>query len=218
MPALAIQAARPVDAPRGIGLPAEASALEGGATEDVAAARAGDRGALARLHAAYAPVVHGILLSRLPPSDCDDLVQEVFLNVMRRIASLRDDRAFPAWIATMARNFAASFFRGRGRAGRHAAVVARIGPGGEEAVRSPGAVPQPNPASDALAHLEAEEVLVAIRALPEAYSETLMLRLVEGLTGSQIAARTGMTHGSVRVNLHRGMAMLRERLGIGDVS
>ena len=52
----------------------------------------------------------------------------------------------------------------------------------------------------------------AIRALPEAYRETLMLRFLAGLTGPEIAARTGLTHGSVRVNLHRGVAMLRERL------
>ena len=52
-------------------------------------------------------------------------------------------------------------------------------------------------------------ILDAIRSLPDAYRETLILRLVEGLTGPEIAARTGMTHGSVRVNLHRGMEQLR---------
>jgi len=40
----------------------------------------------------------------------------------------------------------------------------------------------------------------------------LMLRLVEGMTGPEIAARTGLTDGSVRVNLHRGMKLLREKL------
>ena len=56
-------------------------------------------------------------------------------------------------------------------------------------------------------------VLAAIRRLPEAYRETLVLRLVEGMTGPEIAERTGLTPGSVRVNLHRGMQMLREALG-----
>ena len=55
-------------------------------------------------------------------------------------------------------------------------------------------------------------VLAAIQSLPEAYSETLTLRLVEGMTGPEIAARTGLTEGSVRVNLHRGMKQLREKL------
>jgi RNA polymerase sigma-70 factor (ECF subfamily) len=55
--------------------------------------------------------------------------------------------------------------------------------------------------------------LAVIRTLPEAYRETLILRLVEGFTGPEIAERTGLTPGSVRVNLHRGMQMLREKLG-----
>jgi RNA polymerase sigma-70 factor (ECF subfamily) len=51
-----------------------------------------------------------------------------------------------------------------------------------------------------------------IRELPESYRETLVFRLVEGMTGPEIAARTGLTEASVRVNLCRGMKMLRERL------
>jgi len=42
----------------------------------------------------------------------------------------------------------------------------------------------------------------------------LTLRLVEGMTAKEIAQRTGLKPESVRVNLHRGMEMLRERLGI----
>jgi len=41
-----------------------------------------------------------------------------------------------------------------------------------------------------------------------------VLRLVEGLTGMEISERTGLTPESVRVNLHRGMKLLREKLGI----
>ena len=48
-----------------------------------------------------------------------------------------------------------------------------------------------------------------IRQLPEAYRETMILRLVEGMTGPEIAHRTGLTSDSVRVNLCRGMKMLR---------
>ena len=62
----------------------------------------------------------------------------------------------------------------------------------------------------------ARDLLEAVRALPEAYRTTLVLRLVEGLTGPEIAERTGLTHGSVRVNLHRGMKLLRERFDPED--
>ena len=64
---------------------------------------------------------------------------------------------------------------------------------------------------------QAAAVLAAIRELPDAYRETLILRLVEGMTGPEIAARTGLTPGSVRVNLHRGMQQLREKLGASSV-
>ena len=55
-------------------------------------------------------------------------------------------------------------------------------------------------------------MIATIRTLPEAYRETLVLRLVEGMTGPEIAERTGLTAASVRVNLHRGMKLLREKL------
>lgn len=60
----------------------------------------------------------------------------------------------------------------------------------------------------------AREILTAIRALPETYKETLILRLIEGMTGNEIAEQTGLTPESVRVNLHRGMKMLRQKLGV----
>ena len=55
-------------------------------------------------------------------------------------------------------------------------------------------------------------MLDVIRRLPDAYRDTLLMRLVEGMSGAEIAERTGLTPGSVRVNLHRGMTLLREKL------
>ena len=63
---------------------------------------------------------------------------------------------------------------------------------------------------------QAEEILAIIRTLPDAYRETLVLRLVEGMTGPEIATRTGLTAASVRVNLHRGMKLLRNKLGFEE--
>jgi len=66
--------------------------------------------------------------------------------------------------------------------------------------------------TNSAAEQEAVMILGVVRGLPEAYREPLILRLVEGMTGPEIAARTGLTHGSVRVNLYRGMQLLREKL------
>jgi len=160
----------------------------------VDAARSGDRAAFTRLYGRHAQMVHAILLSRVGPCDADDLVQEVFLQAIRRLDTLRDHSALGPWLAAIARNAAGSFVRSRRTAGE-------LHPG------IPAAAP------DAARDAEAMEALAAIRSLPETYRETLLMRLVEGMTGPEIAARTGMTQGSGRVNLHRGMSMLRERLG-----
>jgi RNA polymerase sigma-70 factor (ECF subfamily) len=156
----------------------------------VEAARRGDGSAFDALYRRYGAMVHGILLARVPRYDVEDLVQEVFLAVFRRISTLRDAAAFPGWLAMIARNRATDYLRKE--------------PRDEE-------LPQDLPSEDR-DETEARSILDLVRSLPEAYRETLVLRLVEGMTGPEIAARTGLTSGSVRVNLHRGMAQLRELL------
>ena len=157
----------------------------------VRALRNGDGSAFEKLYQRFAPVAHGILLARVPPADVEDLVQEVFLSVYRRIRSLRDPNAFPGWLATIARNRAMDFHRHTPKTEELTEDSARREPEEESETRG---------------------ILAAIRALPEAYREPLVLRLVEGLTGPEIAQRTGLTPGSVRVNLHRGMQRLKEEL------
>ena len=165
----------------------------------VSAARDGDRAAFGRLYDRYARMVHGILLARVPPRDVDDLVHDVFLLALGRLRALRDATRFGAWLAAIARNRAHDYHR------RTRVATELTDDLSTEELDSAGrSVP-----SDA----EAMTVLAAIRMLPDAYRETLILRLVEGMTGPEIAERTGLTPGSVRVNLHRGMQQLRERLG-----
>ena len=164
----------------------------------VAAACAGSAEAFGEIHVRFARVVHGILLSRVGPADADDLTQEVFLTLHEKLPGLRDRCALPSWICTVARNAAADWIRRKKRR----PVL--------ELIDDSHVAPDP----DREAELR-EHVLSIVRGLPEAYSETLVLRLVEGLTGPEISEKTGLTPGSVRVNLCRGMALLREQLGDG---
>jgi RNA polymerase sigma-70 factor (ECF subfamily) len=168
---------------------------EGYAAEDgtlVRSALAGDPAAFSRLYERYGRVVHGLLLARVARDEVDDLVQDVFLTAWRRLDGLRDPAAFGGWILMIARNRATDFHR------RTA-----------EFVELPDDLESP---ANASGEAEANVALAAIRSLPDAYRETLILRLVEGLSGPEIAGRTGLTPGSVRVNLHRGMKMLRDKL------
>lgn len=165
----------------------------GSVADLVGALRRGDAGAFDRLYRRFAPVVHGILLGYVARAEAEDLAQEVFVTVHARLPSLREDAAFPGWIVAIA---------------RRAALASR-----RRVDLAQASTDEPRAAHDDPAdRIDAQRALDAIRRLPPAYRETLMLRLVQGLDGPQIAALTGLTPGSVRVNLHRGMARLRELL------
>jgi RNA polymerase sigma-70 factor, ECF subfamily len=151
----------------------------------------GDREGFTQLYDLYAPLVHGILLARVPRTEVADLVQDIFLHAFKKLHTLRDGAAFGPWIAMIARNRAVDFHR-------RSKVTVEI----NDELRG-------SDQHDS----RATEILELIRSLPEAYRETLVLRLVEGMTGPEIATRTGLTPASVRVNLHRGMKLLREQLG-----
>lgn len=176
--------------------PPSAVAATSGLPELVRAAQAGDAAAFAEIHRRFVPVVHGIALARVARGDADDVAQDVFLRVHRTLATLRDADAFPAWICALARNVAADAARAARRRPRADAldddVPAPAAAGSDEELRA--------------------RVLRALATLPETYRETLLLRLAEGLTGPEIAERTGLAPGSVRVNLCRGMALLRPLL------
>jgi RNA polymerase sigma-70 factor (ECF subfamily) len=157
----------------------------------VVAARRGDRGAFAELYRRFHRAVHGVVLARVRYADAADVVQDVFAVVLERLPQLGDAAAFPGWVMAIARNRAIDHVRGQKPT--------------DELTDLPVEAPRA---------AEVAQVLGALRALPEAYQETMILRLVEGMSGPEIAEQTGLSPGSVRVNLHRGMKLLRERLGI----
>ena len=161
----------------------------------IRSAARGDQRAFTALHARYAPMVHAILLARLPSADAEDQVQEVFLTAWRKLSQLDDPSVFGGWLATIARNRAVDVHRRRKPTEPLAEGLADTGASSADVA-------------------EAQKVLATIRALPEAYRETLVMRLCEGMSGPEIAEVTGLEPGSVRINLHRGMKLLREKLGI----
>ncbi len=154
----------------------------------------GSQHAYARLYDRFSPLVHAILLGRFRPALADDLTQECFVTAFARLSQLNESGRFGPWIAAIAR---------------------RIKPPAEDSRRMV-AVTDQLADNEALPEevTEAHRMLQAVATLPEAFRDTLMMRLVEGMSGPEIAAATGMTHQSVRVNLHRGMARLRQALNL----
>lgn len=153
---------------------------------------ADDQGAFDELYKKLSPMVHGIIMARVPRDEVDDIVQEVFITAYQKLDTLRDKNAVSPWVARIARNRAIEFYRRN----------------------KPTEELSDNLSHSGTAKNEAQEVFDAIREMPDTYRETLVLRLIEGMTGPEIAEQTGLKHESVRVNLHRGMKILRKNLGI----
>jgi RNA polymerase sigma-70 factor (ECF subfamily) len=157
--------------------------------ELVIAARAGSAAAFGSLYQRFHRAVHAVALARVAYGDAGDVVQDVFADAWQKLPALREPAAFAGWLMTMARHRAIDVARRR----RPVDVVVELSVA-------------PTPRAEAVAALN------AIRALPETYRETLVMRLVEGLSGPEIAERTGMTPDSVRVHLSRGLKLLRQKL------
>ena len=120
----------------------------------VASARHGDKGAFTSLHDHFCGMVHGIVISKVPAADAPDLTQDVFVIALQKLTTLEDDAAFGGWLAQVARARIARFLRDR--------------PKEDELPDEPNIA-----APDASGAPDARKVLQALRAMPEAYSETL---------------------------------------------
>ena len=164
--------------------------LEPSLSDLVSDARLGNRLAFGELYRRFARMMHGIVLANAPANVADDLVQDVFLTALNQLANLRINQAFGDWLATIARNRAIDY-------NRQSKKVLELAQ---------------KPISTNTSKLEATAILAAIHSLPDCYREPLVLRLVEGMTGPEIAEQTGLPPDSVRVNLHRGMKLLRSKL------
>lgn len=110
----------------------------------------GNHDQFAQLYDLYAPLVHGILLARVPRNEVDDLVQDIFLHALKKLHTLRDRAAFGPWIAMIARNRAMDFHR---RSHQMEEVTDDL-------------------RSTETSSSKATEMLEIVRSLPDAYRET----------------------------------------------
>ncbi|MFT4512949.1 MAG: RNA polymerase sigma-70 factor (ECF subfamily) [Planctomycetota bacterium] len=165
----------------------------------VAPAQQGDRDARTSLYEVFASTVHAIALAHVGRDYVDDVTQDVFCTVFASLPRMREPDAFAGFLCTAARNAARDHLRRK--------KCTPVNVSSDELVDSAR-----SPVATMAAEETASRVMSALHALPDTYRETLLLRLVSGLSGTEIAERTGMTHGSVRVNLTRGMGLLRDGL------
>jgi RNA polymerase sigma-70 factor (ECF subfamily) len=168
-------------------------------------ARDGDRAAFEELVRRSSRLVFTKLyLETGCPHQAEDLLQETMLSAYRSLHRLEDPAAFRPWLLAIAHNVLID-------AARRDARRKRTPPATSGDANS---VTATDPSPDEAAHREEsrQRVLAALRSLPEEYRMPLALRYLNGDAYETISEQLGLTNGSLRGYLHRGLKMLRERL------
>jgi RNA polymerase sigma-70 factor (ECF subfamily) len=168
-------------------------------------ARAGDRDAFETLVRRTGRLVFAQLyLAAGNPHEAEDLTQETFLVACRQIHRLEDAAAFRGWILQIARTVHLDSVKKRSRKKRGK-------PGGAGEIENvPDGSPSPGDRMEQIEQRQA--VLMALRELPEDYQRPLSLRYLAGSDYDTISRQLGLTNGSLRGLLYRGLEMLREKL------
>lgn len=166
--------------------------------------RAGDRAALAELVALWErPLLYYLRRLLETEQDAWDALQESWLRALRELPRLRDDRAFPAWLYTIARRVAVS---GRRRA-RSDALLPEDDDPGAPALAEPEA---------SLAGLDPLDVHRALAALSLVHRDALTLHFLEGFSIAEIADITGAPEGTVKSRLFHAKRVLKKLLEGGS--
>jgi RNA polymerase sigma-70 factor (ECF subfamily) len=158
----------------------------------------------AALWAEFAPPLRGFLARRVPPGvDADDLVQEVFLRVIRHAGTLRSTDRPEAWLFQIARNALRDSLRARlRRDGRNDAVESD-----DDLAAAPDA------AAERAAEAELAPCLTSmVNRLPEPYRTAITLTTVNGISQADAARQLGISNSGMKSRVQRGRDRLRDML------
>ena len=175
----------------------------------VVRSRAGDRAAFEQLVRRTARLVYSRqYLETRDAHRAEDLTQETFLVAWRSIGQVQDPAGFRTWLLSVARTVATDAYRRDSRKKRNAMPFGAAG-------RADGAdVPDtaPTPPESAEREETRRRVADALKALPDEYGLPLTLRYIGGADYETIGRQLGLSNGSLRGLLSRGLAKLRETL------
>lgn len=170
----------------------------------VALLKQGDRAAFDRLYQAYRPRIFGFLARLSGRRDvAEDLLQETWLRVATRAATLRDGARLGPWLFTVARNLYLSWRRWRLLDAERVAEMMRVNT-------------EPTLADSPFEHAAASETEQALEralaSLPLRYREVLLLVAVEGMSQEEAAGVLELKPEALRKRLSRARGMLEEKL------
>ena len=163
----------------------------------VSAIGSGDEHAMAQLYDRYSGVVYSVALRVLNDRGAaEDILQDVFMQLWRNPGVFDASRgSLPGWLAVIARNRAIDSCRKRRPETEISDVVVSV---------------SPDLAGQAEWNRSIEKVRGAIENMPSAQRSALEMAFFEGLTHSEIAAKTGEPLGTIKTRIRAGLVSLRK--------
>ena len=171
--------------------------------ELVKAAAAGDSGAFEKLYELHNRRVYSLCLRMLGnPAQAEDLTQDIFLQVYRKLGSFRGDSAFTTWLHRLTVNQVLMHFRKRG---------VKLEQTTEEGDFT-NVVETPLQSTRRTSLIDRLALDQAIAELPPGYRAVFVLHDVEGYEHGEIAKLLGVSVGTSKSQLHKARMRLRELL------
>ncbi|NRA38359.1 MAG: sigma-70 family RNA polymerase sigma factor [Planctomycetes bacterium] len=138
------------------------------------------------------------------PATEDDIFQEVSIKVLRRIDTVREQKAIRGWLFQIARNSCLDYLRKQDRRPNNVQLLGINKSATGEHSR--------NPADQFCSQERIQAVQAALEQLPQSQREVIQLRLNEGLDHQAISERLNISRQAVEVRLCRGRSRLKNRL------
>lgn len=159
--------------------------------------RSGDETAMADMYDRYSGIVYGVALRVLGNTTAaEDVLQEIFLQLWRNPQAFDANRGrLPAWLAVIARNRAIDHLRKRPPEDDIADMPISTGV---------------NLESEAAQRLAVDKIRGVLSRLPQEQRRALEMAFFEGMTHTEIAARSGEPLGTIKTRIRTGLITIRK--------
>jgi len=163
----------------------------------VARCRAGDVEAFETIYNQHAARLYSLACRMAgSPDDGEDLLQEIFLQAHRKLASFKGDSSLGTWLYRLALNHCLDFVRSR------RAKMGRL----TDALDTDGANEPSAPRETPVARLDLER---ALARLPEGCREAFVLHDIEGFDHKEVASMLGIAEGTSKSQVFKARSRLR---------
>jgi len=176
-----------------------------GDDELVRLAQQGNLDAFTDLYQRYLPVVYNRVRYVVPERDIEDVVQEVFITLLKALRSYRGSSKFSTWLRTLTNRRIVDYYRRRSRT--------EIQLDAEQSEAETPVAPELTTAAESVAIEDRVVLRQMLQALPEPYQEVILLRFAEELPFDEIARVRGQSLEATKSLFRRALATLRKQVG-----